>query len=1504
MWRGTLDSARRERKAGEWWDDAVKRGNMDSAKRSGKAGEWWDDAVSRGNMDSAKRSGKADDWWDSAVRKGNLDRNRDTRSRQAQSDSVSADMDALFHAEMRKSNDREERVRVAQARERDRARRAQEAEEGKPGILGNFGMKLGAVAMYHAAASTVYGALHALKSGAEGAIHTDREMAMIGGIFRGAPGEYRALTRDVLSGASEQGRTSEEGLAAAMKFSHLGLSRSSTASFTTLSMKGANIAGIGAEESAHAIASYTEAFHLGVGEATTALDRLNSVANHSNVTIKELMEVMGRTGAIAKASGFDMTEYASLLAGGAGKTGLPVNQFAGAFGLMLTNSNDPNKQKVMHQRYGVEVFTPGGEKKTGPQLADAINKRFHEMSPDAGIQMLSNLAGPKQAQRLAAIFEGYDESKARAIAAMRDIGSAQNQNNNILDTTSAKLAGVSAAWTAMWHSAQQGGLKTVTNGLLGLLPRALSGFDRLTGQTVAGFGDLYDTVIGESSRPSRVVQFKDNQKLDKDLQREQADIEVAVAGVSRGEGLAKASFMEASMFRDAARRIDDLNPEQARALMGALAKAHGGNPDQVKETKRSLLGAHADGTIREKLMSFAEEAKTRWGHDTESHEKNAERLAAGLRATRALAQGELEAEDAVPPITKTYPGHHGKPRVVEVDQRNHERITMLRQRIADLDAQMDALDDRRKHHRDFEWVEQASDGTQSMRRDVPLRLHAISSFFEGLPVGGDSDRRKAQMARDREQVAAQRALALDMERKVPGEHENDFIARSFEAGKIKIAANDRAHALDIREPSDRQHDAAMRGVRMGNNSLGGFGAGLNETERLMDSVRGIQGMVPGITQRRGMGGADGEKAAGEAMAANIALTHNLEALETRRLSVQREFNQLKMEENKHAAEGLAFASRSDQLTAAIFQRRLLTKGQMTPAEAIMYSPDTLRAIKERVPGALPFGARAEKEREMARIGPAIEDAKARAAAIRPALDAAQKLPAIQFPQVLQGATVPVTIVNGVVQPHDTRTQKTAQPGAGNPPAVVDSPVPAKAVVVDPVPAKAVVVDPVPAPAAVVPPADKVPAPKKAELTYEEHWAKVHLDNATYQRQRTSESFEEEKQAKRDAIIQAANDQMDATTGPKPAFDFNKNFEDIRGTYDTWFPKSAKTKRDNLSRLRDEEKKKLFDQYPGESLLPYFEGASSLDYAVENENRERKQRAWDKKISKSLESNKQTTGVPKPSALEALLSKEPGADIEAERKIGASRLNPSELPGFRETFTEVQKFMGEMYGKDASQFGMPELAAYGKRGQAYNVAGEYHFETNSLSLSRDSMERFSKGDPDAKNTVRHELTHYFQDKMAGDVKSLDKLRGTGIEDVNKKLRGMGLTPEKGGSSEHQKGYEAQAYEEMAEMAAGYFERKTSGSTGPKSGSGGNTLQRFRGPGVDAAQALPPIQFPAMNVNVDAGAQVGELWNKAQQFMENVVNSRFQAMTERMEAFAHAVGGGVLQGAGSDTILGAD
>ena len=83
---------------------------------------------------------------------------------------------------------------------------------------------------------------------------------------------------------------------------------------------------------------------------------------------------------------------------------------------------------------------------------------------------------------------------------------------------------------------------------------------------------------------------------------------------------------------------------------------------------------------------------------------------------------------------------------------------------------------------------------------------------------------------------------------------------------------ERGNELEAKGPGAQAHDTVMRGVRSGNNAIGGFGAGLNQTDRLMDSIRGIQGMVPDITAQKARGGDDALLASGRALTLNAALT--------------------------------------------------------------------------------------------------------------------------------------------------------------------------------------------------------------------------------------------------------------------------------------------------------------------------------------------------------------------------------------------------------------------------------------------------------------------------------------------------------------------------------------------------------------------------------------------------------------------------------------------------------
>jgi TP901 family phage tail tape measure protein len=1022
--RAGIADFREAGKADDWWDKAVRRGTLDGARRERKAGEWWDDAVSRGNMDSARRSGKADDWWDSAVKKGNLD----ARRRADLADKEKLENDKMV-ADAMAEDGRLKQRRLAQDRDRrirdeDRARRAQEPEAAQPGILGGYGQKLGAVAMYTAAASTVYAGLHAVKSGISGAVSTDRQQAVLQAVFRGTSDEAKKLTLDTLALAQANGRDTEEAMKAAVAWGRLGHSRSETGRLIEISMRAANVAEISTEESAKNLAAIYSSFRMDVGGVSSALDQMNSTSNRSNVAVKDLMSGVARAGAVARAAGMDFATLNSLVGVGVAGTGRPGAEFGNAIKSMLVTMADPAKQAVLKSQYGIDAFKADGTAKTGNEFVRELARRSQGMEQDQKMDMLRIVGGKQQASRLAVMLDKHGEAESMAIESMLDLNASQKESLLILDTTEAKLKGLSAAWTGMWHSAFQGSKGNI-NGLLTRVTNAMPAVGNFMGRA----GAVLEDIFNQNEKWDAVDAFDRNSETGKMLaafNREGEKKQAAIKDIAQRKAGAE---MQAESLRAAVEHFG-MTGDRAADLKGIKKMARdaaANDPSRRKDLEKhwtELYESDGPDAVRAEVIGEVALAQGRAkdaGEQTRAAMSDMaaflENKQAYLETKRAEAQAAIDApiekerarrketDDIVDDAIRRTPGGPGGAREAQIKRERLSRPPLDsfaqdadRRTLAQIEAQIKDYKERAEDNRgrmtyltdpDDDTPDMARDRAQQRRRDMaPLRFGAIGQWMSGLPMG--SDREVDKLARERGILDAQAAFM-----KSPESH--GISAGKREAMMLQIA--ERGNELEAKGPGAQAHDTVMRGVRSGRNEIGGFGAGLNQTDRIMDSIRGIQGMVPDITAQKARGGDDALLASGRALTLNAALTHDIEALDTRRAALAKEIAQAKMEENKHAAEGLAFASRSDQLTAAIFQKRLQTKGQMTAAEMFMYSPETLRAAKERVPGVLPFGNVADLEREKARIGPAIEDAKARAAAIRPALEAAQAPPPIQFPAV-------------------------------------------------------------------------------------------------------------------------------------------------------------------------------------------------------------------------------------------------------------------------------------------------------------------------------------------------------------------------------------------------------------------------------------------------------------------------------------------------------------------------
>lgn len=1025
-------------KRGNFYTDAAKRGITGEFREGTKAEEWFGKAVKRGSLDALKRERDAvGDTGDSrqvlAIQKS-LRRQEEKAQRDAEREakresayllaqrkkeyadsigdtgdsrsvlglrrSLAADeqkKQAARDAEAQRESDYLLKLRLDRHKEEEALRKQQERDAAKPGLMGKYGEKLGAVAFYTAAAATVYAALGSVKSGIEGSVHTDREMAMLGGIFRGAPGEYKGLTKDVLGIASAQGRDTDEAMEAAKKFSHLGLGRAETGQFTSLAMKAANISGVGGEESAHAVASYTEAFGLGIGGATVALDQMNSVANHTNVTIKDLMEAMSRTGAIAKATGFSLVEMSALLAGGAGKTGLPLTQFTQAFGMMLTNTTDPAKQAALKGRFGLDVYKPDGQMKSGPDLVREIHAKYEKMSPEQGLSMLSTFGGARQGQRLAAIFDNYTESQINSINAQRDLNSAQNQNAAILDTMAANLKKVESAWTSMWHSAAQGGAKGVVNGVLGATAWTIHTLDRSLGLGGAVLGGMY----GGGPGVSKWIQTDQESKY---MKGQDDAIEAAKTDAARKASLAAAEAQAAALFSSKANALGaGMSGAKAKSTISELARLFGGDSDA---NTREWNAIYAQPGGAEKLQEILS-GKGGELRDRAKGASGAARDANAAQRTRIEAYDDMLAREVEQERAKGSAGIRpgvGKNANPEMPGAsvNEGMIALIEARRAELKQELEELSNQRRSIPDADMDPIETRQTRSARRMLGIGYGAIGDFFSQVPLG--SRWQTAKVDRDQRGLGAQNSWLMGFKREHPLvdtiQQETDLVMRREQLDQQRLTAGSK--------------DRITRGTMDANIGLEAFGAGRNHTEQLMDVMRGISQSSQGLDLRRGIGGWAGvgtapEHAAGEAIALSLRLEETKEKVLERQASIQRELNQLKIDENREAAKAFAFASRGDQLTAALMRRHYEQNGKMGSGEFQYGMSEHDRGVMARMmPDAMPdvLGQRGRLLKEQSQIPDALKKIDDLTNSLKPVLDRAGNLnglqgaaPPIQFPQV-------------------------------------------------------------------------------------------------------------------------------------------------------------------------------------------------------------------------------------------------------------------------------------------------------------------------------------------------------------------------------------------------------------------------------------------------------------------------------------------------------------------------
>ena len=267
----------------------------------------------------------------------------------------------------------------------------------------------------------------------------ERKFATTKTVFHDTEEEAMRLRDSVLELAAAEGRTADEAMDAATKFSRLGLSRVEVIEAVTAALKASNIAQISTAESADYLSAILVGYGLHAKDLHVVLNQLNAIAISYNVTNADMLEGISRVSSIAQRAKLPLQELMGIIGAGVGYTGRPGSEFGNAMKAMIVTLGTPSKQKKLSENFGIEVKDDAGEMKTMSRILAEVYEKYTALTSAEQANMLQMIGQKQQSSRLAAVLDNYVQSQVLSIRAQTDQNSAERENLNIRSTMSSQL---------------------------------------------------------------------------------------------------------------------------------------------------------------------------------------------------------------------------------------------------------------------------------------------------------------------------------------------------------------------------------------------------------------------------------------------------------------------------------------------------------------------------------------------------------------------------------------------------------------------------------------------------------------------------------------------------------------------------------------------------------------------------------------------------------------------------------------------------------------------------------------------------------------------------------------------------------------------------------------------------------------------------------------------------------------------------------------------------------
>lgn len=853
---------------------------------------------------------------------------------------------------------------------------------------------------WYVPAQAAMGAFSALNSGIRQAVEAERTFKILNAVFRGSREDARQLAEETLALAAANGRSTDEAAEAAVAWSRMGLTRTQTLVAIESSLRAANVAEISAAEATNYLTAAYKAYHQTIAEIPATLDYINALSNKNAVAPKEIFQGLSRSAAVAKDAGIELTELAAIITAVTQTTQRPGQEAGNAISTVVSRINRPRTQKDLKEQFGFDVTTAEGDAKKMVTILDELAAIYPTLNTLEQGRLRNLIAGARQGNRFAIIMESWNEALFAQAKAGLDANSAMRENNEILDSVSAKIQSLETQWVRAWHGIGEAGLFDAVigylkeiNGLLELTGDGLdqinrfgrkAGIPELSSNIGKGItGGLKDSalksipgigpVLSQASNLAKFIpgrstpDLPDNEavsarlsKLATESVQSKNRVESLAAG-SRGFQQLARNFENNTIDLDKALKLFDDNADLLSQLKGGesnVAKAR----LQVRPLLESLDRKGGADALRGIAGRLQEEA------DSEAATREQKRAAAIQETEAAIARTTA----AIDHMNEQLADSTGEKRQAAWRERIEETNTALKDQqesLATLQQQIERkLDDPLDAHRenlDGYLADLKLIGDTYSKLLTSFGSTGFANLDAKLKTGAarlEGDVLQDTIAAARYDNSLSDTLGIYPEKKAG----RDAIVQAMEVRleEIRKASDEAERSIEL----DRQAALLQQGFDNARRSTAsGFSRyeiGRSEGERLSARTAGILGELRGDLQdpSLGTGGpASDAKELGAIVERMSAAKEGLAGMEDRinralaeRVNLESEITDQTRKQTEEASRRLALASREDQLRAAAAAAVQRARGgrQFSLEEFQNFSGETRQAISNFLPNSV------------------------------------------------------------------------------------------------------------------------------------------------------------------------------------------------------------------------------------------------------------------------------------------------------------------------------------------------------------------------------------------------------------------------------------------------------------------------------------------------------------------------------------------------------------------------